>query len=612
MLLYVLNEAGDITLHKIIASVSLMMCLSSSVSAMDYRDLNHGCMLHNIGWETDNMSTNSNIVAGLREQIRKLEEENEQLRNSVSRLVAGQGRVTKSTKSDPRIQALVEENKRLMALLKNNESRKSTSSVSESVYAEKIAILRNENQKLNEENSLLKEALNQRDNGANRIVVLQKQIKELREQNSDLQSKLIERDNYRVDKRLLNEKNIEISSLKDRLAELDRENKRLNRSVSKNSQKKEFDRVRADKIEAAYKNNLKALEILNNRLDKLKSENKKLLDDLSKKNIQEAGISEQISALKLQNKSLRDTIKAQNEELLSADNAIKTAERLLTENKILKRNIELSSKASISNNKTVQELVERNKKLLNGIMERDKYIKKLEGLKETVKLLRQENDKLLLVQKSNSNNDIEYSELLSQNNSLQGQLDKERENIVLYRTKIKEYQDKLASMSDNDVWESKINDLKDEVTSLKLENQELKARIDILLKDKDSVVFHKADIYFDDNEVDSVNLLDSAPLNNNIGFIRGKKKAFSTEDVMPEGQESVTYIDAKYPPVNEVMPILGEDGNHINALNILDGKPVESDNNGITQDTEDMSLTSDNIKPEDLLAQELNPLTDVR
>lgn len=619
-------------MHKIVASVSLMMCLSAGAYASDYRYNPDGDVQANlfqfVGWETNNMQASA--FSKLRKQIEKLESENEQLRNSISRMVAGQNRSAQVLKNDPRIQALVEENKRLIKLLNKTErSNSKIASSSDGVYAGKIASLRSENKELKEqvrklsnnspkvdyslidsykeENALLKEALNQRDNGSDRIVVLQKQIQDLKNKNEGLELKIVQRNNYRADKRIIKEKDVVISSLQEKIQNLQRKNQELISSIDDESQRSKGASLHADKVNHAYKNNLKALESLNERLDKMKLENAKLRKELSSNNDRNMGKNDQVAVLKKQNESLRATIKAQNEDLVLADNAAKTAERLLTENQILKRNVDLVSKSNTANNETTQELIERNKKLLNGIAQRDKYIKKLDGLKETVKLLRIENDKLLLSQSNNNHENIEVSDLLKRNNELQDDLNKERESVIAYRTKIKEYQDKISEISNgakNISLENKIRDMNAKITSLSLENQELKARINILSKDKQSSVFHKADVYFDSRPNNSSDLLEVQTLNSNVGFVRGKKEIISKHDSSDNGIEEVTYIDTKYPPVDEVAPVLKQDGSHTDMFTAMEDDKSSAEDMSKTS----TNVSSANIKPEDLLAQELNPL----
>ncbi len=597
-------------------------------------------MHHNVGWETKNLNAQTRTIAILGKKIEKLEDENEQLRNSINRLISEGKKNYQISENDTRIQALIEENKRLLDLLRANKNSDNSSGpeTSENVYAGKIAFLINENKKLKdqvarlsnnqgktdysiidaykEENFLLKEALNQRDNGAERIVLLQKQIRELKSKNYDLENKLADRSKYIADKDMLAKKNEEIRFLQSKVKNLQDDNKDLKSSISRASDELQKYIDRTNKLRAAYKNNLEALELLKGRISRVKKENKELQEELlnNKSNLNKTQ-NDQIAALKKQNKSLRETIKAQNEELISADNAVKTAERLLSENQLLKRNLESITKSSAVNSETTKDLIEHNKKLQEAIIQRDKYIKKLSGLKETVKMLREENDKLLYARDNDVNNEnTRISDLLKQNNDLRKELNKEHENIVSYKNRIKEYQLKIKELSSDDKksdFENKILNLNKKITSLSLENQDLKARIEILSKDKKSPVFHKADIYFDNASDNSFELLETKPLSSEVDFIRGKKEIIVAPDSKDKEQdnkiEEVTYVDTKYPPVNEVLPVLNQDGSHTDSFKSME----------YSLQMEDMSKTSDasdtaNIRSEDLLSKELTPLGSVK
>ena len=607
-------------MRKIVASVSLMMCLSASASAMDYRVDGQSPLFTTVGWEQENVKINKQSTSALREQLKNLEKENEQLRNSINRMMGSK----QSTKiaPDSRIQALVEENKRLTKLL----NQKSVSApTSDDVYARKIASLKNENQKLLEqvnglsgqassynasalqaykkENALLKEALNQRDNGAERIVALQKQIQRLQDANKALQKNQVQRASLNAKESEIQAKSAKIQSLQGSIKQLQAENQKLKLSAADMNKKALSEDSRADKAMSAYKNNLKALEILQERLAKAQQDNKKL-------KAKAAGISEnsyskeQFLAVQKQNKSLRDTIKAQNASLVSSDNAAQAAERLLSENAALKRKLELADKSSSANGQTAKDILERNKKLQFEIVQRDNYIEKLEGLKDTVKQLREANDRYAMGQGDSQNSKKQISELLGQKDALQVALDQERDNTIVYRTKIKEYQDIIAELKNDNSAQDDLQKERSAAMALRLENQELKARIDLLSEKTKSVVFQKETSYKESKVLDTNALLRESIEDTQVEFSRGTKEIVATSKT-GKGKQ-VKFIDTEYPPVDQVAPILNMDGERMDGF----VAPEENIETSSVENMADDPVVKSIIKPEDLLAQELSPLDD--
>ena len=105
--------------------------------------------------------------------------------------------------------------------------------------------------------------------------------------------------------------------------------------------------------------------------------------------------------------------------------------------------------------------------------------------------------------------------------------------------------------------------------------------------------------------MDSSALLKKESKSIDVEFFRGKKEIKATHEGTNQNITEVTYVDTSYPPVNEVRPMLNKDGKHIAGLE----DAVEAPS------VEDMSydpIANLLIKSEDLLAQDLNPLSETK
>ncbi|GEM_PF-5164061 len=209
---------------------------------------------------------------------------------------------------------------------------------------------------------------------------------------------------------------------------------------------------------------------LRSRIEELEAQNKALKLKL------EQSFNGDKSGLKSQNISLRETIKAQNEMLLSTDNAAKTAERLLTENAILQNKLDNNS-----NDPIVKDLVARNDYLQEELAKRDSYIGNLKKIADSVSHIKQNSSR-----------------------ELQNELYTLREKNMEYRSKIRKYKNELDTVeyggaSDSGeglgYYKAVIShlengiELKDKkISFLKVKNQELNARIKLLDKESKSAM----------------------------------------------------------------------------------------------------------------------------
>ncbi len=596
--------------RNLFASVSLLMCLSSSAFATDYRveSLFSHSNMHNIGWDQQSLEAQMQGAVYLRAQIKKLEQQNEQLRNSLSQM-RNKANQTAPVGRDPRLQALIEENKRLsnQILTSKAQNNAKQSGISADVYMQKLYVLEAENQKikvslaqaltqsggesafLKQENVRLKSSLSTLSSSGTgyqgRITTLEKEIRSLKGQNAALLSSSSSRTGE-TSKAAMGK----IIALQNTVQELQGENRKLAQTLAASSNKLLGLHERADLARNEKDVNARSVVTLKSTLAQAKKENASLNQTIQKlKTVKSKPAvvvnSSGIQSLKKQNQSLRETIRAQNEVLVSADNATKTAERLLTENAMLKRQLKLAGKVGLSNGKSAKELFVRNTKLQSEVKQRDNYIQQLEGLKYTVKQLRLENDKYVMGKATSSNVKKRFAALRVEQKKSDNLLKKERENATQYKIKIREYQEEIAGIRNGQSKKmaSKISDYKsqmllleqgqenqsEEITALKLENQELKAQIK-LSSEKASV-----------EKVKKVKEAKHTPKKSTI-----VARAHNIEKLA----EVATFVETSYPPVEQITPLLDHEGEHrYNKENTLDGSRV-----GLLSET--------------LLSQELKPL----
>ena len=652
--------------RKVFASASLLICLSSTALAMDIRHENP--YLHNAGWDMESLKAQTEGAVYLRARIKKLEQENEQLRNTLSKM-SRSGSASAYNPNDPRVQALIEENKRLSALLLDQRSKTTgdvsvdsrvqalveenarlskllaskpdypTQSISVSAYKEKIEDLETENLRLQQslsklatqtqassssadqqvlaeykqENTRLKEALAKKaafQADQTEILGLKDQIKRLESEKNELlvkQASLKAESAIKVDQAAIDRKEQEILKLETSLKEMQGENRTLAQALADSSSKlltmNEAVSNAKNKQDAGAKNvvamqaKLKLLkaqnEALNQKLNEkskaipldesvkeelasLKAQNKTLAQKLSQKSKTvslddsarqelaslkaqnkalsqklserskaapvDESVKEELASLKAQNISLRETIRAQTDTLKSTDNASQAAERMITENTVLKRKLEQAQETIDSNAKTAEELFARNQVLQKEVMQRDHYIKNVMGAStESIKT------------KDISQEQIDI--LQGKNKALEKALEKERRSIFAYRSKIREYQEQIASIQ-NGVEPASGNDQKSDealekkMTALQLENQELKARLQLLAEQQNSQTEQLLP--------ESADLLNKEPESASVEYFRGETKSIKLTP--PKGQ--LSFIDTAYPPVDKVTPLLDQEGQH--------------------------------------------------
>ena len=606
--------------RKTIATIPLLLCLSTTSMAADLRLKSP--YFHQTGWDQKNIDAQTQSAVFLRARISKLEQENEQLRNGIEQLRKGHSE-QRDLSYDVKIQSLVEENRRLSILLskkprtpqinadayagrikeaqkKNDALRAEIGKIAAQVelkYKDEIQRHKEEGVQYRAENASLKKSLSTgKNNKSSKVSSLQNIVDTLKVENNILKEKVENLSQYKTIKAeqtdnssaMVKQKTAELARASAALKELQEENRKLGQSLA-TATGRVFDyQERSDKAVNTNNTYVQDIKKLNGRLASLQKENSALETRLSQSEksarTQKASVETsddgivQLKELKEQNKSLRDTIKAQSKLLVSSDNAVKTAERLIEENKLLKGKLQRSVGATAKNGKSAQDLLDLNQKLQNEAAQRDIYISQLEGLKDTVKQLRMTNDRQALSNDKSKDQSEQIIALQDVKISLEKSLAKERDNTIAYRTKIREYQDEGAM-------------IQGQLTESLLKNQELEARIQLL---QDESREKQAELNKEKASASKKRAASKSKKNKKNKIIA---RAASKDSNEKEKVTDVSYIDTPYPPVEDVLPLLSEKGEHIDYAQL-----EPSAKNG--------EMNAEAIKSEDLLSQDLLPLSE--
>lgn len=268
-----------------------------------------------------------------------------------------------------------------------------------------------------------------------------------------------------------------MTQLQNMLGELQAENRKLAQALAEMStqalasEKNRTQDALAAREGQEAKSRLAALE---QKYEALQAENNAL-----KKSGKGSGGPE-VEELKAQNSSLRQTIQAQNEALLASDDAIKLNARLKQENADLKLALQQGAGGVQESQQTVRALQAEIATLKTQISEGGVDAASLEGLKQTVQNLKAENEQLrqagLNVKDAAQSGAGNSTALLVKVRDLEQRLEKERAATSEYRKMIKQYQDQGAAPSPTEGQSV----YAPEVRALMLENQELRARLELL------------------------------------------------------------------------------------------------------------------------------------
>lgn len=585
------------SMRKFFTSVSLLVFISNPALSMDFRviDVESNSNVYKVGWDQQSLEAQTQGAVFMQAKIKKLEQENEQLRNSFSQM-RNNGERAQSNEYDARIQALIEENKRLSSKLQNSklDNNAQKNGVSADAFAKRVYDLKLENSKirkkldeaianggsgnllLEQENKRLKSsltALYAADEGEQReIIHLKNEISALKSKNKNLASTSGKNSKSNIGK---------VVSLQKIVQELQEENRNLAQTLASSSNKMLGLHERAEVTENENNQSVRSITTLKNQLSKSQQENVQLnkqIKDLSltKTPSLSSNNNNDVKLLKKQNQSLRDTIRAQNNVLISADNATKTAERLLLENVRLRKQVDIAGKVGLSNGKSAKDLFTRNAKLTNDLSkQRDNYTVKLEGLKATLKQLRAENDRYVMGQVTSVPDENRFSAMKAELQEKEKFLKEANNALVLKTQEAEGYKDDILAIKGNQSKKivGKISDYKTNISNmnarsdeqeavlaaLKVENQDLKAQINLLSE--------------------------------NAAIETRKSFSASNKGNQTKNVSQVTYVETSYPSVDEVSPLLEHDGAH-------------------RFDKEDFSNDEANslFLSETLLSQELKPL----
>lgn len=516
---------------KLLSSASLiLLCSASSAMAMDvhsYAQEKPSGMVHTVGWDQKNLQVQTQGTVYLRAQIEELQKQNEQLRNTVSQLRHKQdnGRIAPpppGTEYDTRLQALIEENKRLNKQINNKHAASQyKASANAELFAQEIHNLKLENKNLQKQIVKLSSINN---SGASDY--LKQELETYKKENESLRQALI-------NKKALNQGgNDEVIALENRVSSLQKENRDLALALAEATNQALEYKQKASSIKTGSniaQVNPQEVQKLQSKIKSVSAQNTKLqneLETLKKASKNQKYDNAEVLALKKQNQSLRATIKAQSQTLIATSNASQTAERMISENLLLKKKLEQADKSSEFNGQTAKQLFEDNQELRKKVNSFERVLASIEDEKAQLQeQLQNAKAELTQAQLYNQQNNRKTEKMGAGdvNNALQQALEKERETTIAYRTKIREYQDEIESLKNKDVNKEYL----EEIEKLTKENKSLKEDIDDLSKKlsakKNSAVFAKMDKIRDD----------------------------------------VTYVDAPYPEVESVLPLLDEDGNRI-------------------------------------------------
>lgn len=279
-----------------------------------------------------------------------------------------------------------------------------------------------------------------------------------------------------------------ISEMSGTLEELQEENRKLAQALAEISSQAVASEKNRGEDAKALREGMEAkaqLQILEQENQALKAEN----EVLSKSKSAGPSNKAEIEKLAAQNESLRQTIVAQNEALSAGDQSVKQTALIKKENANLKLALKQREEGDIAYAKAIEELRDENKRLKNKKSENIAESASLEGLKQTIETLKAENEMLKSAQGDNSrlatgkSSDIATGTLLVKIQDLEQRLDKERAATSQYRLLIKQYQDQAQSAGPAaapEIQKQETSVYAPEIRALMLENQELRARLELL------------------------------------------------------------------------------------------------------------------------------------
>lgn len=516
----------------------------------------------------------------LEERLKQLELENEQLRNVLDRSRNEVPQIPQENmqpspqvqvEPDPAKGKALDYSKKIRELERRNKDLELKIAEIAQGLQKNLGIL-DQSQKALAEARKENESLKQSKSGNSKSG--QEELGRLAKENSALKAKIQELEAQSAQMQSASDPE-RIGQLQNMLGELQAENRKLAQALAEMStQALAAEKGRTEDALAARegldaKNRLAALE---QQYETLKAENQAL-----KKGGKGSGGPE-LEELKAQNLSLRQTIQAQNEALLASDDAVKLNARLKQENADLKLSLKQGGPADQQAQETIAALQSEITALKKQADEAGASTASLEGLKQTVANLKAENEHLR--QASASGNNAPKSGgagdklLLVKLNDLEQRLEKERAATSEYRKMIKQYQDQGAAPAQATAEAGGQSVYAPEVRALMLENQELRARLELLEGSSgrksapqdqgrqsalEAVPVAEVPVVLPDMPTAS-ELLETEPETKNVQLIRKNYKPLpempAAGQLVAEDQDSVTRNlggDA-LPDINEISP----------------------------------------------------------
>lgn len=521
----------------------------------------------------------------LEERLKQLELENEQLRNVLDRSRNEVPQIPQENmqpspqvqiEPDPAQGKALDYSKKIRELERRNKDLELKIAEIAQGLQKNLGILDQSQKALAEalkENESLKQSKSANNKSGNNKSG-QEELGRLAKENSALKAKIEELEAQSAQMQSASDPE-RIGQLQNMLGELQAENRKLAQALAEMStQALAAEKGRTEDALAARegldaKNRLAALE---QQYETLKAENQAL-----KKGGKGSGGPE-LEELKAQNLSLRQTIQAQNEALLASDDAVKLNARLKQENADLKLSLKQGGPADQQAQETIAALQSEITALKKQADEAGASTASLEGLKQTVANLKAENEHLRQATASGNNapksGGASDKLLLVKLNDLEQRLEKERAATSEYRKMIKQYQDQGAAPAQAAAEAGGQSVYAPEVRALMLENQELRARLELLEGSSgrksapqdqsrqsalEAVPVAEVPVVLPDMPTAS-ELLETEPETKNVQLIRKNYKPLpempAAGQLVAEDQDSVTRNlggDA-LPDINEISP----------------------------------------------------------
>lgn len=433
-------------------------------------------------WPSDAYAAKKQSNSQLEERLKQLELENEQLRNVLDRSRNEVPQIPQENlQPSPQVQIEPEQaqgkaldySKKIRELERQNkELEKKLSEVVQGL--QKNAGILDASQKAlietRQENENLKKSVSNKRGG-------QEELGRLAQENNALKGKIEKLEARAAQMQAGATDPDRVAQLQNMLGELQAENRKLAQALAEMStqalasEKNRTEDALAAREGAEAKSRLAALE---QNYEALQAENQAL-----KKGGKGEGGPE-LEELKAQNSSLRQTIQAQNEALLASDDAVKTSARLKQENADLKLALKQGGASDANDQETIAALQAEIASLRKQAAEGSVDSASLEGLKQTVANLKAENEQLRQASAGAKNASQSGSggdkALLVKVGDLEQRLEKERAATSEYRKMIKQYQDQGGPPPQAQGQSM----YAPEVRALMLENQELRARLELL------------------------------------------------------------------------------------------------------------------------------------